>query len=43
LRLCLALTVWWKLRGRFTRADSDYLRALDAPSAEQTDLRARVL
>jgi predicted ATPase/class 3 adenylate cyclase len=43
LRLCLALTVWWKLRGRFARADSAYLRALDAPSAEQSDLRARVL
>jgi predicted ATPase/class 3 adenylate cyclase len=43
LRLCLALTVWWKLRGRFARADSAYLRALDAPSAAQSDLRARVL
>jgi predicted ATPase/class 3 adenylate cyclase/DNA-binding CsgD family transcriptional regulator len=43
LRLCLALTVWWKLRGRFALADSAYLRALDAPSAEQSDLRARVL
>ena len=32
LRLCLALTVWWKLRGRFARADSAYLRALDAPA-----------
>ncbi|MGZ6564447.1 MAG: helix-turn-helix transcriptional regulator [Solirubrobacteraceae bacterium] len=43
LRLCLALTVWWKLRGRFALADSAYLRALDAPGAESSNLRPRVL
>jgi predicted ATPase/DNA-binding CsgD family transcriptional regulator len=43
LRLCLALTVWWKLRGRFTLADSAYRCALDAPGAESSKLRPRVL
>jgi DNA-binding CsgD family transcriptional regulator len=35
--------VWWKLRGRFALADSAYLRALDAPGAESSHLRGRVL
>ncbi|MFI5003408.1 MAG: LuxR C-terminal-related transcriptional regulator [Solirubrobacterales bacterium] len=43
LRLCAALTVWWKLRGRFALADDAYLRALGAASAEPSALRARVL
>ena len=43
LRLCAALTVWWKLRGRFALADDAYLRALGAAAAEPSALRARVL
>jgi predicted ATPase/DNA-binding CsgD family transcriptional regulator len=43
LRLCVALTVWWKLRGRFSLADSAYLRALGAAAEEPSPLRARVL
>ena len=43
LRLCAALTVWWKLRGRFAIADEAYLRALGAAPAEPSGLRARVL
>ncbi len=43
LRLCAALTVWWKLRGRFAIADDAYLRALGAGPAEPSALRARVL
>jgi predicted ATPase/class 3 adenylate cyclase/DNA-binding CsgD family transcriptional regulator len=43
LRLCVALTVWWKLRGRFALAESAYARALDAAADEPSSLRARVL
>jgi predicted ATPase/class 3 adenylate cyclase/DNA-binding CsgD family transcriptional regulator len=43
LRLCVALTVWWKLRGRFALADSAYVRALNAAVDEPCPLRARVL
>ena len=43
LRLCVALTVLWKLRGRFVEADSAYGRALDAAGPDPTRLRARVL
>jgi predicted ATPase/class 3 adenylate cyclase/DNA-binding CsgD family transcriptional regulator len=43
LRLCVALTVWWKLRGRFALADAAYVRALDPASEELAALRARVL
>ena len=43
LRLCVALTVWWKLRGSFTLADTAYRRALEAASREPSRLRARVL
>ncbi|HET7052341.1 MAG TPA: LuxR C-terminal-related transcriptional regulator [Solirubrobacterales bacterium] len=43
LRICVALTVWWKLRGRFALADSAYLRALGAAAEEPSPLRARVL
>jgi predicted ATPase/class 3 adenylate cyclase/DNA-binding CsgD family transcriptional regulator len=43
LRLCVALTVWWKLRGRFALADDAYVRALDSSPAEPSALRARVL
>ena len=41
--MCAALTVWWKLRGRFALADSAYVRALDAAGEEPSPLRARVL
>jgi predicted ATPase/class 3 adenylate cyclase/DNA-binding CsgD family transcriptional regulator len=43
LRLCAALTVWWKLRGRFALADAAYLRALGEGFGERSALRARVL
>ena len=43
LRLCVALTAWWKLRGRFALADDAYLRSLDAAPVEPSALRARVL
>ncbi|MCW3030748.1 MAG: regulatory protein LuxR, partial [Solirubrobacterales bacterium] len=43
LRLCVALTVWGKLRGRFALADAGYVRALEAAGEEPTALRARVL
>jgi predicted ATPase/class 3 adenylate cyclase/DNA-binding CsgD family transcriptional regulator len=43
LRLCIALTFWWKLRGSFAPADAAYVRALDAPGAADSGLRARVL
>ena len=43
LRLCVALTFWWKLRGSFAPADAAYVRALDAPGAAGSGLRARVL
>jgi predicted ATPase/class 3 adenylate cyclase/DNA-binding CsgD family transcriptional regulator len=43
LRLCVALTVWAKLRGRFALADADYVRALEAAGEEPSALRARVL
>ena len=43
LRMCAALTVWWKLRGRFALADFAYVRALDAAGEEPSPLRARVL
>ena len=42
LRLCVALTVWWKLRGRFALADAAYLRALGRPLTASRRLRARV-
>jgi non-specific serine/threonine protein kinase len=43
LRLCVALTFWWKYRGRFAQADDACVRALDAVSPESSSLRARVL
>ncbi len=43
LGLCAALTVWWKLRGRFALAEAAYAQALGASSAEPSALRARVL
>ena len=43
LRLCVALTVWWKLRGRFELADAAYVRALDQAPEQPSGIRARVL
>jgi predicted ATPase len=43
LRLCLALTLWWKARGRFAAAELAYGRALDAADPSPSALRARVL
>jgi DNA-binding CsgD family transcriptional regulator/tetratricopeptide (TPR) repeat protein len=43
LRLCVALTLWWKLRGSFVAAELAYARALDAADPEPSSLRARVL
>jgi predicted ATPase/DNA-binding CsgD family transcriptional regulator len=43
LRLCAALTVWWKLRGSFALADAAYVRALEPGSERLAALRARVL
>jgi predicted ATPase/DNA-binding NarL/FixJ family response regulator len=43
LRLCAALTFWWKLRGRFAGAEEALSRALAAAAATPSRLRARVL
>src|SRR3954452_3790877 len=43
LRLCAALTHWWKLRGLFGVADAGFIRALAAADPAPTALRARVL
>ncbi|HEX5225771.1 MAG TPA: LuxR C-terminal-related transcriptional regulator, partial [Solirubrobacteraceae bacterium] len=43
LRMCVALTVWWKLRGRFAMADAAYRRALAAAPDDAERLRARTL
>ncbi len=42
LRLAVALTFYWKLRGLFAAAESGYAQALDAAPAD-APLRARVL
>src|SRR5207253_1118031 len=43
LRLCVALTAWWKLRGRFAAAELAYARALDAADTKPSSVRARAL
>jgi predicted ATPase/DNA-binding CsgD family transcriptional regulator/class 3 adenylate cyclase len=43
LRLCAALTMWWKLRAMLAQADAGYVRALDASDRAPSALRARVL
>ncbi len=43
LRLCAALTFWWKLRGSFAAAEAAYDRALGAADTGASQLRARVL
>ncbi|HEX8066073.1 MAG TPA: LuxR C-terminal-related transcriptional regulator [Thermoleophilaceae bacterium] len=43
LRFCVALTMWWKRRGRFAQADGWCVRALGTPDAAGSPLRARVV
>ena len=43
LRMCVALTLWWRLRGLFTAGDQGFSRALDAGDARPSSLRARAL
>jgi predicted ATPase/class 3 adenylate cyclase len=43
LRLCAALTFWWKFRGHFAAAEDACARALDAADPAASPLRARVL
>jgi predicted ATPase/class 3 adenylate cyclase/DNA-binding CsgD family transcriptional regulator len=43
LRLCAAMTFWWKLRGRFAAAELAYGHALNAGDPAPSSLRARVL
>ena len=43
LRLCIAVTVLWKARGRFVEAEAAYVRALDAAGDDAPALRARAL
>ena len=43
LRLCVALTFWWKLRGRFQPAERGFARALEAADHAPSELRARGL
>ena len=43
LRLCVALTLWWRARGLFSQSEASYLRALDAAEPTPSALRARAL
>ena len=43
LRLCVALTFWWKLRGLFQPAERGFARALEAANHALSDLRAQGL
>jgi predicted ATPase/class 3 adenylate cyclase/DNA-binding CsgD family transcriptional regulator len=43
LRLCVALTFWWKLRGLFQRAERGFARALEAADHAPSELRAQGL
>lgn len=43
LRLCAALSMWWRMRGIFAAADAYCARALDADDLPPTTVRARVL
>lgn len=42
LRLCVALTFWWRLRSLFAQGEAGFARALDAATAP-SELRARAL
>jgi predicted ATPase len=43
LRLCVALTFWWKLRGLFQPAERGFARALEAADHVASKLRAQGL
>jgi predicted ATPase/class 3 adenylate cyclase/DNA-binding CsgD family transcriptional regulator len=43
LRLCVALTFWWKLRGLFGPAERGFAASLDAGDPAPSALRAQVL
>jgi predicted ATPase/class 3 adenylate cyclase/DNA-binding CsgD family transcriptional regulator len=43
LRLCVALTFWWKLRGLFQPAERGFARALQAADHAASELRAQGL
>ena len=43
LRLCVALTLWWRARGLFSASEAAYRRALDAAQPTPRALRARAL
>jgi predicted ATPase/class 3 adenylate cyclase/DNA-binding CsgD family transcriptional regulator len=43
LRLCIAMTFWWRWRGLFGPAERGFVRALDSAGPQPTSLRARVL
>jgi predicted ATPase/DNA-binding CsgD family transcriptional regulator len=43
LRLCVALTLWWRARGLFSQSESAYRRALEAAEPTLSALRARAL
>ncbi|MGN6169081.1 MAG: LuxR C-terminal-related transcriptional regulator, partial [Solirubrobacteraceae bacterium] len=43
LRLCVALTFWWKLRGLFQPAERGFVRALAAAADAPSELRAQGL
>lgn len=42
LRLCVALTFWWRLRGLFSQGEAGFALALDA-ATDPSQLRARAL
>jgi predicted ATPase/class 3 adenylate cyclase len=43
LRLCVALTFWWKLRGLFQPAERSFARALEAADHAAAELRSQGL
>jgi predicted ATPase len=42
LRLCAALSTWWRLRGQFAEADAAIVHALDTSKGQVSALRAQV-
>jgi predicted ATPase/DNA-binding CsgD family transcriptional regulator len=43
LRLCVALTLWWRARGLFSQSETAYRRALDAAEPAPRAMRGRAL
>jgi predicted ATPase/DNA-binding CsgD family transcriptional regulator len=43
LRLCIALVLWWRLRGLFPAGQRSFARAFDAAEPSRSELRARGL